>query len=80
MKLALCDDDRELVRNLKPIIYQYANSHRFEMVIDVFYCGEDLLKSKTVYDMIFLDLVCIVLSPLMLLYIAANNSTSYVKQ
>jgi DNA-binding LytR/AlgR family response regulator len=25
------------------------------MVIDTYYCGEDLLTSKTVYDMIFLD-------------------------
>ena len=55
MKLALCDDDKTLVQKLKQILYQYANTHKFEMVIDSFYCGEDLIESKTAYDMIFLD-------------------------
>jgi len=55
MRLALCDDDRQFVKELKPLIYQYGNNHRFEMVIDVFHCGEALLRSKKAYDIIFLD-------------------------
>ena len=55
MRLALCDDDRQLIKELKPLIDQYGHNHRFEMVIDVFHCGEALLKSKQTYDMIFLD-------------------------
>lgn len=51
----MCDDDVGLVKGLKPLLYQYANEHRFEMVIDEFYSGETLLESKTSYDMIFLD-------------------------
>jgi DNA-binding LytR/AlgR family response regulator len=55
MRLALCDDDKALVSELKPMIYEYANKHRFDMVIDEYYSGEDLIKSPTAYDMIFLD-------------------------
>ncbi|MDR2572257.1 MAG: LytTR family DNA-binding domain-containing protein [Oscillospiraceae bacterium] len=55
MRLAICDDDVGLVNRLKPLVYQYANDNRFEMVIDEFYSGEALLESKTTYDMIFLD-------------------------
>jgi DNA-binding LytR/AlgR family response regulator len=55
MRLAICDDDVGLVKRLKPLVYQYANDNRFEMVIDELYSGEALLESKTKYDMIFLD-------------------------
>lgn len=55
MRLAICDDDKELIQELKPVIYQYANSRRFELVIDEYYRGEDLLQSRTIYDMILLD-------------------------
>jgi DNA-binding LytR/AlgR family response regulator len=55
MRLAVCDDDVRLVKRLKPVVYQYANENRFEMVIDEFFDGESLLASKSEYDMIFLD-------------------------
>ncbi|MCL2695891.1 MAG: LytTR family DNA-binding domain-containing protein [Clostridiales bacterium] len=55
MRLALCDNDKGLLCALKPIIYQYANTHRFEMVIDEFNSGEDFLQSDAAYDMVFLD-------------------------
>jgi DNA-binding LytR/AlgR family response regulator len=55
MKLAMCDDDKKLIKELKSLVYSYANTHRFEMVIDEYYNGEALLDSCTVYDMIFLD-------------------------
>lgn len=55
MRLAICDDDKGLIQQLKPLVYQYANSRRFEIVIDEYYSGEDLLKSSVVYDIILLD-------------------------
>jgi len=55
MKLAMCDDDKKLLDKLKPFAYQYANSRHFEMVVDTYDSGEDLLGSGTIYDMIFLD-------------------------
>lgn len=55
MRLAICDDDKKLTQQLKPIIYNYANRHKFELVIDVFHSGESLLRSKAVYDIILLD-------------------------
>ena len=55
MRLALCDDDRSIIDEMKPILLQYANEHRFEMLVDLYKNGEDLLKSDIIYDMIFLD-------------------------
>ena len=45
MKMALCDDDRKLFRDLKLEMYIYANSCKFDLVIDTYHCGEDLLKN-----------------------------------
>ena len=55
MRLAMCDDDNSLIQALKPVVYQYANNRHFEVVIDEFNCGEDLLKSGSSYDMVLLD-------------------------
>jgi len=55
MKVAICDDDEMLIEKLKPIVYQYANKHKFEMVIEKYYSGEALINSKNIYDMILLD-------------------------
>jgi DNA-binding LytR/AlgR family response regulator len=55
MRVALCDDDRRLLEELKPFVYQYANARKFDMAVDTFNSGEALLASRTVYDMIYLD-------------------------
>lgn len=55
MRVAVCDDDKNIIDELKETIYSYANSHRLEVVIEDFNCGEALLSSKYLYDMIFLD-------------------------
>lgn len=55
MRMALCDDDRRLVRELTPVIYKHARERRIELVIDEFRSGEELLKSRRAYDMVFLD-------------------------
>ncbi|MDR1753781.1 MAG: LytTR family DNA-binding domain-containing protein [Eubacterium sp.] len=55
MRLAICDDDNALIQTLKPVIYQYANSRKFELVIDAYNSGEALLQTQTIYDIILLD-------------------------
>lgn len=55
MRIALCDDDKILLSEMKPQLYEYANSHSFELVVDEFYAGESLLSSHYLYDIIFLD-------------------------
>lgn len=55
LRIAICDDDKNLLIKLKPKLYEYANSHRIEFVIEAFFSGEALLASKNVFDMIFLD-------------------------
>ena len=55
MRIAICDDDVKLTRELKTVIYRYANEHRYDFVIEEFYSGESLLKSDLVFDIILLD-------------------------
>lgn len=55
MKIALCDDDALFLLQLKDRIYQYANLHNVEPVIDCFHSGEDIIKSKIKYDLVILD-------------------------
>ena len=55
MRIAICDDDVQMIRLLKPLIYRYANEHRYDFVIEEFYSGESLLKSNLAFDIIFLD-------------------------
>ena len=56
MHIALCDDDAQLFKPAKQMLYDYANEHRLELVVDEFLCGEDLLAvEKQEYDIIFLD-------------------------
>jgi len=55
LKVAICDDEKIFVDQLKVLIYDYANKHRFGMVIDVFERGEDLLKTTKKFDIIYLD-------------------------
>jgi DNA-binding LytR/AlgR family response regulator len=55
MRLVICDDDKSLIAALKPFFYQYANIHKFDLVVEERHSGEELLSDSTVYDMIFLD-------------------------
>ena len=55
MRIAICDDDVQLICLLKQLIYRYANEHRYDFVVEEFYSGESLLNSSLVFDIIFLD-------------------------
>ncbi len=55
MKIAICDDDVTFVSNLKSELYNYANSHNLEPVIDCYYSGEELIKTDEKYNLIILD-------------------------
>lgn len=55
MRIAICDDDLQLCDSLKNNIYEYANNHNLEPVIDIFNSGEELIVAKIKYDIIILD-------------------------
>jgi len=55
MRIAVCDDEQEFINSLKDAVYTYSNLHRLEVAIDDYLSGEDLLRSKTEYDMVLLD-------------------------
>jgi DNA-binding LytR/AlgR family response regulator len=55
MKIAVCDDDKRFISFIKPIINEYANTHKLEAVVDAYVGGDYLLKSKENYDIIYLD-------------------------
>jgi len=55
MRIAVCDDDQHVQRVLKDAIYRYSNMHHFEIAVDNFLSGEDLLNSMKSYDVILLD-------------------------
>ncbi len=55
MRFAICDDDKLFVSEIKNKIYDYANNHNIEPVIDCYYSGEELVKSNIKYKLIILD-------------------------
>lgn len=55
MKIAICDDDLTLMRELKSKIYDYSNLHNWESAIDTYECGIDLINSGKKYNIIILD-------------------------
>ncbi len=55
MKIAICDDENFFINELKPLVFAYGNRKRFEIVIEVFNSGNDLIRSPQTFDMIFLD-------------------------
>jgi DNA-binding LytR/AlgR family response regulator len=55
MKIAVCDDEQSFRDTITSAVVEYSNMRRWITVIDEFICGEDLLKSKKVYDIVFLD-------------------------
>ena len=55
MRIALCDADNVSLKNTKKSLYQYANKHKIEFLIDEFYSGIALLSSKERYEIIFIE-------------------------
>jgi DNA-binding LytR/AlgR family response regulator len=54
MRIAVCDADEIFLLQLKKEIYRYAEKNRFEIVVESFVCGEEILKSEYNYHLIFL--------------------------
>ena len=55
MYIAICDDDHLFCDEVRHNIYDYLNNKRLDPVIEIFYCGEELLKSPLNFDIILLD-------------------------
>lgn len=55
MRIAVCDDERHMLDLIKRKLYDYSNIHNWESVIDTFDNGNELLKSKTKYNIVILD-------------------------
>lgn len=56
IRIAICDDDIKLTSDIEQLIYNHEVIHKFD--IDVFFSGEELLKSiknNEYYDLLFLD-------------------------
>lgn len=54
MRVAVCDIDKAFLLQLKKAVYLYANENKIEIVVECFISGEELLKSRYDYNLIFL--------------------------
>ncbi len=55
MRFAICDDDIVFRNNLNTALGDYAKYARIQLETDEFSCAEELLGSKSIYDIILLD-------------------------
>lgn len=55
VRIAICDDNPKLIKEVEPVLYKYANRHRLELAVDGYCSGEALLSSVDEYDIVFLD-------------------------
>ncbi len=55
MKIAICDSNKVFSNQLKHILYNYANSRRIDLLVEIFESGEALLKTENQYLLIFLE-------------------------
>lgn len=55
MRIAICDKDGEFSKSLKKKLYSYSNANRYEFVVETFKSGEELLKSKNKYILVFIE-------------------------
>ena len=55
MRIAVCDDDKVFLDEIKNAVFAHLNMRGLTPVIDEYTCGEDLLNSAENYDIIFLD-------------------------
>lgn len=55
MNIAVCDDDKSFLSELKNKIYEYSNLHNWDTAIDTYENGNDLINSEKKYNLIILD-------------------------
>ncbi|MDY5990905.1 MAG: LytTR family DNA-binding domain-containing protein, partial [Oscillospiraceae bacterium] len=55
MKIAVCEDEKNIAEKLAEYINDFMKSTYFEFSIDIFLTGEHFLRSSEYYDLLFLD-------------------------
>ena len=55
MNIAICDDDNMFRENLEKHLRTYFGDKSVSLNFFHFFCGEDLLDSKILFDLVFLD-------------------------
>ena len=55
MQVAICDDEKEFRDELKKFLIGYKKDRRISIDIDEFENGNDLIQSREIYDIIFMD-------------------------
>lgn len=56
MKIAICDDDEMMQKEVKRFINEYSEKHKLDLPeIQLFSCGEDLIACEDRFDIAFLD-------------------------
>lgn len=56
MVIAICDDEREFIDDIRKHLNQYSSEHGLTFEIYEFCSGADILASKIVFDIAFLDI------------------------
>lgn len=56
INVAVCDDETNIVEQIKNYLINYQSEKKFQFNIGTFFNGEELLESKIVFDLIFLDI------------------------
>ncbi len=58
IKIAICDDDKNIINTLKEVIINYGKMHGYYFNIKTFECGKTLEKilKDEIFDIIFLDI------------------------
>ena len=55
MRIALCDADTTAAKITKRFIYEYANLHGIELLVEEYTSGNNLLINKIKYQLVILD-------------------------
>ena len=56
MVIAICDDEQEFINDIRKHLKQYSSEHGLTFEIYEFCSGADILSSKIVFDIAFLDI------------------------
>lgn len=56
LHIAVCDDQEEIIREIKTILSEYSQKKAIEIQVLSFYDGIELLSSSMKFDIIFLDI------------------------
>ncbi|MGN1417844.1 MAG: LytR/AlgR family response regulator transcription factor [Acutalibacteraceae bacterium] len=55
MKIAVCEDEKNMAQKIAEYASDFMKSTVFDFSIDIFLNGNDFRKSKEIYDLLFLD-------------------------